>query len=337
MNSIVNEKINHPSAWKGIDILKDDTWIYRLTNDEIEEIEMALRHVQIKGFTLTDTTCDFTKEDFVLPKFSIKLNDFVQEIAEGRGFVLIKGLPVHKYTEVESSIIFYALGLHMGTTVSQNAGGHLLGHVKSQGLSLKDTNVRGYQTTSHLPFHTDNGDTVGLLCLNKAKSGGHSTIVSALAIYNVMLEKYPTYLGLLCQDFFIDRRGEELPGESPLFRYPIFSSQDGLVTCKYVRGYIESAQLKTQARLPQTVIEALDIFDSLQRREDLRIDMDLEPGDMQFVSNYTVLHSRTEYEDYEDSQKWRHLLRLWLNLPIERPLTESVKERRSGIPTKAAV
>jgi hypothetical protein len=334
MKSIRTEKINHPSAWKGSDIKNNDSWIYRLTLEDIQEIEEALRTVQMKGFTLTDTNCEFSKEDFPLPNFSEEIEKFAYELEGGRGFLLIKGLPVDQYTEEESSIIYYGLGLHMGTPITQNANGHLLGHVRSQGLNIDNTNVRGYQTNSHLPFHTDLGDVVGLLCLNKAKTGGHSTIVSSMAVYNEMLEKHPEYLGVLCNDFYLDKRGEENPGEPPVYTTPIFSSHEGFVSSLYIRGYIESAQLKTNKLLSKVEVEAMDILDSILVREDMRLDMDLEPGDIQLISNFTVLHSRTDYVDYEEPKLWRHLLRLWLNLPNARPISPSIEFLRTGVKPK---
>ncbi|MEH6996238.1 TauD/TfdA family dioxygenase [Neobacillus drentensis] len=330
MKSIHTEKINHPSAWKGSEIKNDDSWIYRLTLEDIKEIDGALRNVQMKGLSLTDTNCEFTTEDFPLPNFSATIEKFAYEIEGGRGFLLIKGLPVDQYSEEESSIIYYGLGLHMGTPITQNSEGHLLGHVKSQGLNIDNANVRGYQTNSHLPFHTDLSDVVGLLCLNKAKSGGHSTIVSSMAVYNEMLEKHPEYLGILCNDFYLDKRGEENPGESPVHTSPIFSSHEGFVSSLYVRGYIESAQLKTNKLLSKIEIEAMDILDSILVREDMRLDMDLEPGDIQLINNFTILHSRTEYVDYAEPKHWRHLLRLWINLPNARPISPSIEFIREG-------
>ena len=337
MADILTKRLEHASAWKGSEIKQSDSWIYRLTDEEIKEIDAALQNVRMKGLSITDVKAEFTKEDFPLPNFKAKLNQFAEEISTGRGFLLVKGLPVEKYTVEESSIIFFALGLYMGIPISQNAQGHILGHVKSQGLSLKDTNVRGYQTTAYLPFHTDGADVVGLLCIQKAKSGGASTIVSSMAVYNEILEKHPEYIGLLYNDYFYDRRGEERPGEEPVYKRPIFSYYDGYLSCNYIRGYIESAQAKTNVKLSKVEVELLELIDSICQRSDMVIDMELDYGDMQFVNNYTVLHSRTQYEDYEEDHRKRHLLRLWLNLENERPLSPELAEHRGGIQAKVNV
>jgi hypothetical protein len=65
---------------------------------------------------------------------------------------------------------------------------------------------------------------------------------------------------------------------------------------------------------------ACDVFDSILADPDLRLDMLLEPGDIQFANNYAVLHSRTGFEDHEDPAQRRKLLRLWLKMAEPRQL-----------------
>lgn len=339
MSIILKEKVKGASTWKGIDLAKDDSWVYYLSENTITSIENALFYVKQKGLKAPD----FRKEDFPIHDLADEIAYFIEELENGKGFLLIRGLPMEKYTDDEASIIYWGLGLHMGVPVSQNANGDLLGHVIDQGLSLENSNVRGYQTKLHLPFHADGSDVVGLLSLRKGKSGGYSSIVSSMAVYNEILEKHPEYLGILCRPFFFDRRGEEEPGESPVFSSPIFSYYDGKLSCRYVRLFIESAQAKTGIQLSKVEIEALDLLDSLLHDEKMHFNMMLEPGDMQFVNNYTVLHSRTQYEDYEEPERKRHLLRLWLTMPNGREISPDFamfidentgKPGRGGIPPR---
>ncbi|MDH4420995.1 TauD/TfdA family dioxygenase [Bacillus cereus] len=339
MSLILKEKVQGPVAWKGIDLAKDDSWVYYLSEKTIASIESALFLVKQKGLKAPN----FNKEDFLIPDLSDEIAYFVEELENGRGFLLIRGLPMERYTDEEVSTIYWGLGLHMGIPVSQNANGDLLGHVIDQGLSLENSNVRGYQTKLHLPFHADGSDVVGLLSLRKGKSGGFSSIISSMAVYNEILEKYPEYLGILCRPFNFDRRGEESPGESPVFTSPIFSYYDGKLSCRYVRTFIESAQAKTGIHLSKVEIEALDILDSILHDENMHYNMMLEEGDMQFVNNYTVLHSRTQYEDYEEQERKRHLLRLWLTMPNGREIANDFamfidektgKAGRGGIPVR---
>ncbi|WP_088014323.1 TauD/TfdA family dioxygenase [Gottfriedia acidiceleris] len=339
MSTILKEKVKGSVAWKGTDLAKDESWIYYLSEETIVELENALAHVKQKGLKAPN----FNKEDFKVSNLLNEIDYFVEELENGRGFLLIRGLPIERYTDEEASIIYWGLGLHMGTPVSQNANGELLGHVRDQGLSLENSNVRGYQTKLHLPFHADGSDVVGLLSLRKGKSGGESSIISSMAVYNEILEKNPEYLGILCRPFNFDRRGEEGPGESPIFTSPIFSYYDGKLSCRYVRLFIESAQSKTGIQLSKVEIEALDLLDSLLHDENLHFNMMLEPGDMQFVNNYTVLHSRTQYEDYEELDQKRHLLRLWLTMPNGREISPDFamffdentgKPGRGGVPAR---
>ncbi|KON88812.1 hypothetical protein AF332_19735 [Sporosarcina globispora] len=339
MSIILKDKIQGPPAWKGTDLANDDSWIYYLSEKAIATLENALSHVQQKGLKAPD----FTKEDFPIPDLFKEIEYFVEELENGRGFLLIRGLPLERYTDEEASIIYWGLGLHMGIPVSQNANGDLLGHVIDKGLSLENSNVRGYQTKLHLPFHADGSDVVGLLSLRKGKTGGYSSIVSSMAVYNEILEKYPEYLGILSRPFFFDRRGEEGPGESPVFTSPIFNYFDGKLSCRYVRLFIESAQEKTGIQLSKVEVEALDLLDSLLHDENMHFNMMLEPGDMQFVNNYVVLHSRTQYEDYAEPERKRHLLRLWLTMPNGREISPDFamfidentgKPGRGGIPAR---
>ncbi|MFB5196655.1 TauD/TfdA family dioxygenase [Neobacillus sp. KR4-4] len=317
MSIILKEKVKGPVAWKGTDLAKDEAWVYYLSKKTIASLENALAQVKQKGLKAPE----FNKEDFPIPELTEEIAYFVEELETERGFLLIRGLPMERYTDEDVKIIYWGLGLHMGVPQSQNANGDLLGHVKDQGLSLENGNVRGYQTKLHLPFHADGSDVVGLLCLRKAISGGHSSIISSMAVYNEILEKYPEYLGILSNTFYFDRRGEEGPGESPVFSSPIFSFYNGKLSCFYVRLFIESAQAKTGIKLSKVQIEALDVLDSILHDENMHYNMMLEPGDMQFVNNYTILHSRTQYEDYEEQERKRHLLRLWLTMPNGRGIS----------------
>ncbi|MGE7767055.1 TauD/TfdA family dioxygenase [Peribacillus sp. NPDC096540] len=328
MTSIINEKIQGPSAWKGMDLAKDDSWIDHLSEKTIAELEKAVIHVQQKGLKAPN----FTKEDFLIPNLTDEVAYFVDKLENGKGFLLIRGLPMDKYTDEEASIIYWGLGLHMGKPITQDANGTLLGHIKNQGLDFKDNKkVRGYQTNVHLDYHTDLADVVGLLCLRKAKSGGLSSIASAIAVYNEILEKHPEYLETLYRPFNHDLRGEEAPGQSPIFTSPIFSYYDGKLSCRYLRQYVESAQSKTGISLTKEEIEVFNYIDSLTHDTNMHIDMMMEPGDMQFVNNYTIFHSRTTFEDYEEDECKRHLLRLWLNMSNGRKIAPDFEVYREGM------
>ncbi|MEI4828195.1 TauD/TfdA family dioxygenase [Bacillus sp. FJAT-53711] len=329
MSVIIKEKIQGRSAWKGIELAKDDSWIYYLSEKTIAALDKALLHVQQKGLKAPD----FKKEDFPIPDLADEIKYFVDELENGRGFLLIRGLPMERYTDEEASVIYWGVGLHLGLPIIQSKNGDLLGHIKNIGKDFNDnTKVRGYQTNVHLDYHTDLADVVGLLCLRKAKSGGLSSIASAMSIYNEILEKHPEYLEILFRPFAHDLRGEEALGQSPVVQSPIFSYYDGKLSCRYMRQYVESAQMKTGISLSKEEIEAFDFIDSLTHDKNFHIDMMMEPGDMQFVNNYAVFHSRTLFEDYEEDDRKRHLLRLWLMMPNGRKIAPDFEFYIGGAP-----
>jgi hypothetical protein len=317
--------IEGPSAWFGRDLRgREDEWIYTLSQRETAEIEAAVAAVRTRGLDIAE----IGRADFPLPTFGAVLDRLGEEISNGRGFVLIRGLPVEDRPITDSAAAYWGIGTYLGNARSQNAKGHLLGHVRDLGLATSDPNVRTYQTTERQHFHTDSCDIVGLLCLKTAKRGGLSSIVSSMAIYNVMTTKRPDLVRRLFQPFPTDRRGEVPAGRKPFFEIPVYNEHAGYLSVLYSRPYITSGQRFAEARrLSPEDIEALDMFDALANDPELRLDMELRPGDMQFLHNHTILHDRTAFEDWPEPERKRHLLRLWLAAPGARPLPPVYAER----------
>jgi hypothetical protein len=188
--------------------------------------------------------------------------------------------------------------------------------------------VRTYQTTKRQYYHTDSVDLVALLCVRKARSGGLSSLVSSVTAYNEMLARRPDLVSVMFEPFYVDRRGEVPPGMDPWFALPIFNWYDGALTTIYVRRYIESAQRFPEVpRLTAQQVEALDVFDAILEDPRVHLQMAFEPGDIQLVHNHQILHDRTEFEDWPDPSRKRHLLRLWLCPPDGRPLPPAFAER----------
>jgi hypothetical protein len=256
------------------------------------------------------------------------LSDLREELLRGRGFALVRGLDIERYTEHEASALFFGLGTHLGHARSQNAAGDVLGHVRDEGASGADTSVRIYQTNERQTFHTDSCDVVGLLCLRQAKSGGESLLVSGASIYNAMLERRPDLLPRLFDPIATDRRGEIPDGMKPFFEIPVFTFHRGHLNVMYQRQYVDSAQRFAGAmRLTPDHVAALDLFDELANDPDLNLSMTLQPGDMQFVHNHALLHDRTGFADWPEPERRRHLLRLWLSVPGDRPLPDCFAQR----------
>lgn len=300
------------SAWTRAEVEQDRSWLFELTPRWIAEIEAGVENLRRLGRTL-DT---MTRDDFPLPTLAVALNRRIWgEVCTGLGFNVMRGLPVARYSDAEVAMIVWGLGQHIAPGVSQNAMGDKLGHVFNQGKDYEALNVRGYQTNHQLKFHTDSGDVLGLLCLRKAREGGLSSIASATTVFNTILREHPEYLDLLFRGFEFDRRGEETPFQQGVSgKLPIFAEVDGDLSVRYVRQAIKTARPKLGQGFTNMEMAALDFFDSVAAREDVCFSMMLEPGDMQWVNNYTVLHSRTEYADWPEPGRERHMLRLWLKI-----------------------
>jgi hypothetical protein len=317
--------IEGPSAWLGRDLRsREDEWIYRLSPNEIAEIEAATAAARACGLDIAE----IRPADFPLPNLGTKLDRLREEVLNGRGLVLLRGLPVDDRPIADSAAAYCGIGSYFGNPRSQNAMGHLLGHVRDLGLATSDPNVRTYQTTERQHFHTDSCDIVGLLCLKTARSGGLSSIVSSMAIYNEMATRRPDLVRRLFQSFPTDRRGEVPEGKKPFFEMPVYNDYAGYLSAIYSGTYIRSAQRFPEARqLSAEDLEALEMLDTLANDSDLRLDMELRPGDMQFLHNHTVLHDRTAFLDWPEPERKRHLLRLWLAAPGARPLPPVFAER----------
>jgi hypothetical protein len=325
-------EIGDASAWYGADLKRRTDWIERLSEAEIREVENAANELENE---LQKSSVDLTSinsENFPLPKLGPRLRRILEEVLNGRGFVLIKSLPVERWTKREAAIAFLGIGVQLGNLRMQNAGGHLLGHVKDLGRSSTDPQARIYQTRERQTHHTDSCDVVGLFCLRPAKSGGLSSLVSSTTIFNEMRRRRPDLLKVLLDRIETDRRGEVPKGGKPFFSIPVFNWHEGLLSAIYQRQYIESARrLPGVSPLSPLQIEALDLFDELANDPKLNLMMELQPGDMQFVHNHTILHDRTAFEDFPEPERKRHLLRLWVAPPDARPLAEVYAERFGSV------
>ena len=318
-----------PSAWRGPDLARrPEEWVYTLSAPEIAEIAAATARHLGAG---TDIAV-IRRVDFPLPTLGPVLDRLRDEVVNGRGFVLLRGLPVVDRPVAEAATSYWGIGTYFGNARSQNAKGHLLGHVRDMGLSSRDPNVRIYQTTERQNFHTDSCDIVSLLCLNPAKSGGLSSLTSSMTVYNTMATRRPDLVWRLFGKLPSDRRGEVPPGKKPWFHTSIYSDFEGHLSAIYAPHYVRSSQRFPEApRLEPIDLEALDYFDRLAEDPDLRLDMEFRPGDMQFVHNHTILHDRTAFEDWPEAERKRHLLRLWLAAPGARPLGETYAERYGSV------
>jgi hypothetical protein len=329
VTSIAREPLETPATWRGPELLESDDWIHRLTSAEVEDIERALAHARGTGLAMSQ----LAREDFPLPVLGAAIARWMQTLQEGRGFLNVKGIPVECHDEEEIAWIYWGIGLHMGTAVSQNAAGDLLGHVRDTGADPHDTSVRLYKTRVELGFHSDGSDLVGLLCIREGRSGGENRLVSTTALYNEILRRRPDLAHLLYEPFYWDRNDEQAQGQDPWFALPICRHQDGHLTFFYIPWYIRKAQRHADVpRLTREQSELLDLIDEIAADPSFHVEMRLEPGEINFLKNNAVLHARTEFVDWDEPERKRHLLRLWLTARGEWADGDAFVQQ--GIPTK---
>jgi hypothetical protein len=321
--------ISGPCAWIGADMAADPgRWLYTLSPDDIADLERAARHYLSLGRDIGE----ITRADFPLRQFDRHLGRLSDKLLHGVGVEVMRGLPIAGYDQALAATIFCGIGAHLGSARSQNAEGHILGHVRDTGARADDPNTRIYQTSARQTFHTDSADVVGLLCILEAREGGRSLLVSAVSIFNRMREERPDLVERLFDPVATDRRGEVPAGARPFVEIPVLNWHEGFLTVFYQRQYIDSAQRFEDAmRLTPEHVEALNYFDALANDPQMHFSMQLQPGDMQFVYNHSQLHDRTAFVDWPDAARRRHLLRLWISMPGDRPLPDCFSQRYGSI------
>ena len=295
----------------------DRRWIRELTDAEAA----ALRD---------GTDSSATKPDALAPL----ADEILTVLEDGRGFVLLRGVPVNGLDDAALYALYRRLGDRLGTAITQNRNGDEIVEITDRGAKY-GPGVRGYTTRAHLMPHCDATDVVALLCVNAARKGGESCIASAMTIFNEILAHHPDYLEVLASGFHHNMRGEGVtgdPNEVTRNAIPVFSDFAGKLSCHFNRRLILQGAEKTGRELPPATVAALDCVNDLALRDDIRFDMEFQPGDVQLLNNHLILHSRRDYEDHPDPALKRRLLRLWLNVPNGRPLAPEYADRTNGGP-----
>jgi hypothetical protein len=319
-NEIPAVALQSSAAWKRSDVADPAQWRYSLSSEEIDELYAAVKHALSSGKELRQ----MTRADFPLPGLKNAIANWTAAITSGLGFQVIRGIPVARWSESELECFFWCFGQHIGVPGAQNRDNDLLGHVRDDGSNKNDPTVRQYRTTTHIPYHCDAADVVGLLCVKKAKQGGISRIVSSVTVFNELLARKPDLVPELFKPFHLDTHQEGNVYSIPIIPCRCFNEQ---LRTFYHSDYFRSVQRYPHARLTDQQSELLDLYDEITLSKDFFLEMDFEPGDIQLVSNHALLHSRTDYEDSEDPEEKRHLLRLWISVDQ----AQSGAEKRSKL------
>lgn len=301
--------IRSAAAWRPADIVEASEWTVVLSDVERSEIVEAVRAARRAGVT----SASVDAASFLLPTLDGRMDEWSALLNDGRGFLLLRRFPIDLLDEADVELAYLGLGTHLGTPVGQDRDATVLGHVRDEGVARTHPGIRFYRTKERQDFHADGADLVGLLCLQRARRGGESRIVSSAALYNEILRRRPDLLEVLYEPFHWDRNDEQSPGEDPYFSMPVLNDVGGVPRVFYIGWYIRDAQRHPQVP-PLTVeqTEAMELLEALANDPAFYLEMDFQPGDVQILNNARILHAREDYEDHDDPTKRRHLLRLWL-------------------------
>jgi hypothetical protein len=303
---------NTMTGWTAEELRRDSSWIHHLSGAVTDNLIDVARRVLSREHNLFA----MTRKDF---DFSSATRDVLawaaQEIGQRSGIALLKGVPVEDMELPIIEVMYWGLGLHLGIPRPQGKKSQFISHVRDDGGTYRSTQGRGYNTNSKLDFHSDGSDIVGLLCIQQAMEGGNSMVSHSIRAFRHLQQERPDLAECLLQPVVYSRQGEEASDEPPYYRASIVGEKNGQLYCRYIRNHIKSAQLSFDdiERLTPLQVQAMDRFDQLLQHDDLCYHMRLEQGDIQLLNNHAVLHSRTEYLDFPDPAKKRHLLRLWLS------------------------
>ncbi len=303
------------AEWRHRDVDDPATYTERLDDAELQELDRALQVAKKKPDMI-----DVGKDDFPLDKLATRLKRIEHDLIEGRGFSVIRGLPRDRYDNDEMCLLYWGIGAHLGKPWAQNKRGHVLGDVTDQKKRADDPTTRGNELGSiPLPYHSDGSDLVGLMCLQKSASGGVSTVCNAVAIHNDLVREAPDLAAVLYQPQPYDFRGEHPKDGKPYYMLPVFTEWNGRLFNRYIRPYILTSQRHPEApRISALAEQAMRRVDAMTGDRQYEVFMDFEPGDIQLVNNYHVLHGRTGYVDDPSTGRVRHLKRLWLETEVLR-------------------
>ena len=286
MQAQKHQAIEAPCAWSGAQMKGRSDWLRPFSAAELAEIDGALQSVKHSDKDLFDVE----KADFPLPEFSSALADISRELESGRGMIMLRGLPL-SYTPEDLQIVYWGIGTHLGTALSQNKTGELFGIVKDFQEPYVNTTRRGSKTNAGLQFHSDRCDIVGLLCVRKAKSGGISRIASAAQIHNEILRRRPDLMDTYYENWVHSWQGEEPPGSGRTYLRPVFGFRDGYFTGMFSPAYTQFAQdFPEVPRHTEKQLAALELYGQLA--SELALDMQFEPGDIQLLNNHVIYHGQ---------------------------------------------
>ena len=328
--ALPGQPVVDPSEWRGSELARRSGWFLHFEDGEISDLIGMCRSVRMMVGNDPGKLIDIPQDTFDLGKFSEKIGHIRKELKDGVGAVMLRGLPVEDMELIDVAIAYWAIGRQLGKPMSNNAQGDLFGHVTDLGKEYRDPNVRGYQTRATMDYHCDQCAIVGLLCLRTAKSGGTSKIASSVAVYNDLLARRPDLVSVLTKSVCWSKHGEVDAGEAGYYESPVFNFMEGYLCTSFGPMHIRKGHA-----LPETPPMTDEQREAIRLAEDLAEDhhyeIDFQAGDIQFLNNFVLLHTRNEFEDWPERERKRLLWRLWLADDGLRPPTAYALQWRRGV------
>ncbi|MEK9671888.1 MAG: TauD/TfdA family dioxygenase [Rhodospirillaceae bacterium] len=308
------------AAWRVDQLDQAKGWVFPIAENDVRQLARAAKD----AFDPERPLFDYRRDDFDLGDGLATITAAAREAYFGCGLSLVRGLPRADLTGPEFRLLTWAIGLHLGVARPQGRASQYISDVTAAGGTYRSAGGRGYNTNASLDFHADGCDIVALACFNKARAGGQSMMSSSATAWQVLCAERPDLAEVALQDFCFSRNQEQAPDENPFYAQPLYDFADGRIFGKWNRNRVRTAQdLDGVPPLTDAQKECTDLLDEILRRPDVMYTMWLEPGDLQFMNNHVMLHSRTTFEDYEEEDRKRLLFRLWMAPPFSVPLPET--------------
>lgn len=281
--------VSGPSVWRAADLGGPEAWREVMPSDFLVAVEQRLVELEATAISLDDLTAD----DVSFPGFQELLARWRETLRLGRGFLVLSGAPVERWSSARQKLFVRIMGLQFGRLGQNNPQGDVVGEVRDTGAQARDEHARLYATAGEFRFHCDAADLVGLLCVRPAESGGDSRIASASAVYNELLSRRPDLAARLFEPIPFDLRNEQAAGAAPYAEVAPCAFADGRLWTFYISDYFRSV-----ARHGVTPpLELLDLYDAIADDPAIGLRFQLEAGDMQILNNHAMLHARTAFVD----------------------------------------
>jgi hypothetical protein len=321
-NPIVEEQlklaeVDLQAAWRGEELSKRPDWLRRMEDSEVAECLAAARRLADDA----DDRCGGAELESIMPTFTRRLQSIQFDLENRSGATLLRGFPLDEIEPATVPRLFVAAMSLIGTPVPQTVDGAKLFHVRDEGFAKDDPRARGPSSRNRLTFHSDRCDVIAFLCIQDAKRGGESEVVSSVALFETVKRQRPDLLRVLMEPFWYKRHNVDPGNEHAFYEQPVFSFCKGRFASSLLRVLIDRAYAEPQTpEMSEQQREALDLLESLACQPEMHYSFRQKPGDILLLNNFVTLHRRTEFEDDDEPQRRRHLLRLWLAMPNSRPL-----------------